>query len=493
MDNIELMMQNLPASFILAALLPEVVVTVSAVILLIGGVFAGDKSAVKMHWLGVFVLISTIFMMLSSPIPYERHYLLNMMFTTDIYTKFVKLLLLGGTILVFILSTSWLRSPEHQRPEFPVLMLFSLVGMFFMVSANDLMSLYLGMELSSLALYVLASFSRDSLRSTEAGVKYFVLGALASGLFLFGASLVYGFSGTTTFNQIADVIKEQPTLSPGLLTGFVLISVAFCFKVSAAPFHMWTPDVYEGAPTPVTAYFSIAPKIAALALLAKLLCGPFQGMLQAWQQIIIVASIASMLVGAFGALGQKNIKRLLAYSSIGHVGYVLVGIATGTVSGIAAILFYLAIYLVMSAGAFGCILMMKRNGEYVEEIADLSGLSRSHPRMAFALALFMFSMAGIPPLAGFFGKMYVFLAALESGFVALSVIGVLASVVACFYYLKVVKVMYFDEPQPVGLDASIPKSLTFVTALCASVTLLFFLMPAPLLHYARAAAEALFN
>jgi len=374
-----------------------------------------------------------------------------------------------------------------------VLMLFALVGMLFMVSANDLMSLYMGMELSSLALYVLASFNRDSLKSTEAGIKYFVLGALASGLFLFGASLVYGFSGTTNFNLLAEAITSQPQASPGLLTGFVLIAVAFCFKVSAAPFHMWTPDVYEGAPTPVTAYFSIVPKIAALALLARLLCDPFHAMHAAWQQIIIVASLASMLVGAFGALGQKNIKRLLAYSSIGHVGYLLAGLATGTVSGVAAVLLYLSLYLLMSAGAFACIMMMKKNNEYVEEIYDLSGLSRTHPRMAFALALFMFSMAGIPPLAGFFGKMYIFLATLESGLFALAIIGGLASVVACFYYLKVVKVMYFDEPLPTSLDTKPSRPLILVTVLCASITLLFFLSPAPLVHYARAAAGALFN
>ena len=480
-------------SFTLAALLPEFVIGTSAIILLMGGVFAGDKSTLKMHALGLFVLVSTLGMMWVSPIPFERHYVFQAMFVTDNFTKFVKLLLIAGTALVFLLSENWLNREENRRPEFTVLMLFALVGMLFMVSANDLMSLYMGMELSSLALYVLASFNRDSLKSTEAGIKYFVLGALASGLFLFGASLVYGFSGTTNFNLLAEAITSQPQASPGLLTGFVLIAVAFCFKVSAAPFHMWTPDVYEGAPTPVTAYFSIVPKIAALALLARLLCDPFHAMHAAWQQIIIVASLASMLVGAFGALGQKNIKRLLAYSSIGHVGYLLAGLATGTVSGVAAVLLYLSLYLLMSAGAFACIMMMKKNNEYVEEIYDLSGLSRTHPRMAFALALFMFSMAGIPPLAGFFGKMYIFLATLESGLFALAIIGGLASVVACFYYLKVVKVMYFDEPLPTSLDTKPSRPLILVTVLCASITLLFFLSPAPLVHYARAAAGALFN
>lgn len=493
MDNMTPASPSLSLSYYIASMLPEVQVCLAAIILLMGGVFAGDRSATKMHALGLFALISLAGMMLVSPLPFDRQYLFQQMFVSDNFTKFVKLLLVVGTALVFLIADGWLAEPQNSRPEFTVLMLFSLLGMLLMVSANDLIALYMGMELSSLALYVLASFSRDSLKSTESGIKYFVLGSLASGLFLFGASLVYGFSGATEFFRISEALKSSQDVSPGLLVGLVLMTAAFCFKISAAPFHMWTPDVYEGAPTPVTAYFSIAPKIAALALLMRLLEQPFLSMHAQWQQVIVAASIASLLVGAFGALGQSNIKRLLAYSSIGHVGYALIALAAGNTAGTAAILVYFSLYLFMSAGAFACVLMMKRNGNTVEAIADLAGLSRTQPRMAFALSVFMFSMAGIPPLAGFFGKMYIFLAAIESGLTTLAVIGVLASVVACFYYLKVVKVMYFDEAADAPLDSAHPRATRLVMTACMLVTFLFFLIPAPLVNHARAAAEALFH
>ncbi len=483
---------QMPLAVIVASLLPEILVASSAIILLIGGVFAGDKTANTMHMLALFVLLALLAMMSVTPILLEKQTLFSGLYLNDRFTFFSKSLLVIGSALVFLLSNGWLARPENQRTEFPVLMLFALLGMLLMVSANDLMSLYMGMELSSLALYVLASFSRDNLKSTESGIKYFILGALASGLFLFGASLVYGFSGTTNFAQIPEVIKSQPHLSVGLLTGFVLVITAFCFKISAAPFHMWTPDVYEGAPTPVTAYFSIAPKIAAMSVLIRLLIQPFAAMQPEWQQIITVAAIASMLIGAFGGLMQKNIKRMLAYSSIGHVGYALTGLATGTVAGVSAVLIYFSVYLFMSAGAFACILLMMRDGKPVESISDLAGLSRTRPRMAFALAIFMFSMAGIPPLAGFFGKMYVFLAAVDKGMDALAVIGVLSSVIACFYYLRIVKVMYFDEASA-PLDTVSPRATIFTMTFCALIAVLFFLTPAPLVLCARAAAEVLFH
>jgi NADH-quinone oxidoreductase subunit N len=373
-----------------------------------------------------------------------------------------------------------------------VLMLFSLLGGMLMVSANDLLALYVGLELSSLPLYVLAAISRDSLKSTEAGLKYFVLGALASGMLLFGISLVYGFAGTTGFEPLAQLLKDHSAPSSGLVVGLVLIVTALCFKVSAAPFHMWTPDVYEGAPTPVTAFFSIVPKLAALALFTRVLIQPFGALLTEWRQIIVFVSVASMATGALGALMQTNIKRLLAYSSIGHIGYALIGLATGSSDGVSSILIYFTLYVFMSAGAFACVLMMNTGGVAVESIGDLAGLSRTRPRMAFALAVFMFSMAGIPPLAGFFGKLYVFLAALKAGLVGLAVFGVLASVVACYYYLKVVKIMYFDEPAQT-FDTDVPSGTRIALALCATVTILFIMIPAPLVSGAQRAAQALFQ
>ncbi len=368
-------------------------------------------------------------------------------------------------------------------------MLFATLGMMFMISANDLLTLYVGLEMSSLALYVLASFQRDHAKSSEAGLKYFVLGALASGMMLFGMSLVYGFAGTTGFAALADVFSGAETISKGVTVGMILIIVGFCFKLSAAPFHMWAPDVYEGAPTPVTAFFATAPKIAALALFTRVLLSPFGHLIDQWQQIVIFASVASMLVGALAAIMQTNIKRLLAYSSIGHVGFMLMGIASGSVEGVQAVLIYLSVYIFMSAGAFGCVLLMKRDDEPVEDIKSLSGLAQTSPKMALALAIFMFSMAGIPPLAGFFGKMYVVLAAIKAGLAWLAVVGVVTSVVACYYYLKVVKVMYFDAPART-FDAPAP-TLSIGVTLAACVTFLFFLLPTPLVTHALAAAQAL--
>ena len=314
-----------------------------------------------------------------------------------------------------------------------------------MVSANDLIALYLGLELQSLSLYVLAAFRRDTLRSSEAGLKYFVLGALSSGMLLYGCSLIYGFLGATGFDAIAAAVGGGDSVARRRVVGLVFLLAGLCFKVSAAPFHMWTPDVYEGAPTPVTALFSVAPKIAALALFIRVLMEPFGDLTDKWQQIIVVVAILSMAIGAFTAIVQENIKRLMAYSSIGHVGYALVGIATGTEEGVRAVLIYLAIYLFMNVGVFACILAMRQKGSAVENISDLAGFSKSRPLVAGIFAALMFSMAGIPPLAGFFGKFYVFMAAVNAGLVPLAVFGVLASVVGCYYYLRIVKVMYFDE------------------------------------------------
>jgi NADH-quinone oxidoreductase subunit N len=359
--------------------------------------------------------------------------------------------------------------------------------MLMLISASDLIALYLGLELMSLSLYVVAAINRDSVRSTEAGLKYFVLGALSSGMLLYGASLVYGFTGTVSFAGIA---KASANGGIGLIFGLVFLFAGFCFKVSAVPFHMWTPDVYEGAPTPITAFFAAAPKVAGIAMFMRVAIDAFPDIVPQWQQIVVFVSIASMALGAFAAIGQRNIKRLMAYSSIGHMGFALVGLAAGTPEGIQGVLVYMAIYVAMTLGTFACILSMRRDGQMVEEISDLAGLARTNPTMAFFLAMLLFSLAGIPPLAGFFAKFYVFLAAVKAGLFTLAVIGVLASVVGAYYYLTIIKIMYFDEPaKPFE---PMPYQLKAVLAVSGLFNLLFFVYPGPLVEAANAAAKSLF-
>jgi NADH-quinone oxidoreductase subunit N len=376
-----------------------------------------------------------------------------------------------------------------ERFEYPVLILLASTGMMMMVSANDLIALYLGLELQSLSLYVLAAFKRDSGRATEAGLKYFVLGALSSGMLLYGASMIYGFAGSTNFAQIATALNGQASI--GLVVGIVFLSAGLAFKVSAVPFHMWTPDVYEGAPTPVTAFFAVAPKVAAMALFVRAILTPFGDIAHEWQQIIIVVSALSMLLGAFAAIAQTNIKRLMAYSSIGHVGYALIGLAAGTEEGVRGILIYLAIYLAMNVGTFACILCMRQKDQMVEGVSDLAGLAKTHPGMALLLAGFMFSLAGVPPLAGFFGKFYIFMSAINAGLYVLAVIGVLSSVVGAYYYLRIVKIMYFDEASE-PLAKPVRGELGAVMTVTGLFTMLFFLWPAPLLSMAATAARSLF-
>ena len=415
------------------------------------------------------------------------------LFVVESFAVFAKALVLIGSGIALVISQDYLERHGAARFEYGVLIVFATLGMMMMVSANDLISLYLGLELQSLSLYVIAAFQRDDLRSTEAGLKYFVLGALASGLLLYGSSLIYGFAGSTNFHDLAARFEDGGTaaVSVGVIIGIVFILAGLAFKVSAVPFHMWTPDVYEGAPTPVTAFFSVAPKIAAIALFVRVMVGPFGELVGEWQQIVVFISIASMVLGAFAAINQRNIKRLMAYSSIGHVGYALIGLAVGAEAGVRGLLIYMAIYLFMNLGAFACILCMRREGRMVEEIADLAGLSKTHPMVALALAVFMFSMAGLPPLAGFFGKLYIFLAAIEAELYGLAVIGVLSSVVAAFYYVRIVKVAYFDDPgEPLDkpVDARIGTVLT-VTGLLVGF---FFVYPTPLLSWAANAAASLF-
>jgi NADH-quinone oxidoreductase subunit N len=467
--------------------LPEIFLSCAAMAILMYGVIArGEKTFLMSSMFAVGAILLTAMLVLSG-VPGIGY---SGLFATDAYSLFAKLLILTAVGLGVVMSLDYAEHANMQRFEFPILMLLSAVGMMLMVSASSLMTLYLGLELMSLSLYVLAAFARDERRSAEAGLKYFVLGALASGLLLYGVSLVYGFTGSMSFDAIAKAMADPKTLSPGLTVGIVFIVAGLAFKVSAVPFHMWTPDVYEGAPTPVTAFMGTAPKVAAMALLVRLLAGPFQPLLGQWQQLIVLVSIASMLLGSLAAIGQRNIKRLMAYSSIGHMGYALIGLAAGTVDGVRGVLIYLLTYVFMNAGTFACIIAMRRHGRNVEGVSDLAGLGRTDPAMALALAVFMFSMAGIPPFSGFWGKYFIFSAAVQQGMWTLAILGVLTSVIGAFYYIRIIKVMYFDEAAP-AFDAR-PASLSFVAAAGGLFTTFFFLAPAPVVAAAQAAAKVLF-
>jgi NADH-quinone oxidoreductase subunit N len=483
-------MPAFPAPALLPAL-PEIVLAAAAMVLLLVGVFRGEGSTRLVSWLSVFVLIAVL--VLAAEFQGERQVGFYGMFITDAFAVFVKALVLIGSAVSIILALHYNEEHRIARFEFPVLILLATTGMMVMVSANDLITLYLGLELQSLALYVVASFDRDSARSTEAGLKYFVLGALASGMLLYGASLIYGFAGTTGFVGLAQLFGGAggPVPSDGLIIGIVLVAVGLAFKVSAVPFHMWTPDVYEGAPTPVTAFFSFAPKIAAVALFVRFLIEPFGGLLVEWRQIIVFLSGASMVLGAVAAIAQTNIKRLMAYSSIGHVGYALIGLAAAGPGGIRGVLVYLAIYLLMNLGTWTVILCMRHQGQMLEGIDDLSGLGRTRPGLALALGIFMFALAGIPPTAGFFAKLYIFLAAIDAHLVGLAVLGVVTSVVGAFYYLRIVKVMYFDEPL-VTFDRPIAPELQAVLLVTAFLTMFFIVHPDPVVGPAQAAAASLF-
>ncbi len=415
-------------------------------------------------------------------------------FVLDGYAVFLKVLILLGAGGALLMAGTFMRDERIDRYEYALLALFSTLGMCMMVSANSFLALYMALELQSLPLYVLAAFHRDNLRSTEAGLKYFILGALASGMLLYGCSLVYGFTGTIQFDALAQLWQAGTgaALPLGALVGLVFIVAGLAFKMSAVPFHMWTPDVYEGSPSPVTAFMAAAPKVAAVGLAVRVLVGPFGTWVDQWQQVVIAISIASMALGAFAAIGQTNIKRLMAYSGIANVGFALVGVAAGTPGGVNGTLVYMTIYMVMTLGTFACILMMRRQGRYIETIGDLAGLSRGRPMMALALAVLMFSLAGIPPLAGFIGKLYVFKAAIDAGLLWFAVVGLLLSVVGAYYYLRVVKLMYFDEPAE-PFDASPSMRVNVVAGICAAL-LLFFMLPfvaSPILSTAAAAAAAL--
>lgn len=477
--------------------LPEIFLAISAMTLLMLGVFQnwatpeGQVRASRMtSGLGVLALVLSLVLVFT--VSGTKLVTFEGLFVSDAFATYAKMLILLASAFSLILAQDWLEKQSAHRFEFAVLLIFATLGMMMMVSANSLMSLYMGLELQSLSLYVLAAFHRDDARSSEAGLKYFVLGALASGMLLYGMSMVYGFTGSTDFDTIASTLKGGHTIPAGVVIGLVFMIAGLSFKVSAVPFHMWTPDVYEGAPTPITAFFAVAPKVAALALFLRVMVGPFGDLSGQWQQVVVIISILSMFVGSFAAIAQTNIKRMMAYSSIGHVGYALVGLAVANAEGVTGVLVYLTIYVFMNVGAFSCIMAMRRGGRAVENIGDLGGLSRTHPAMAAALTAMMFSMAGIPPLAGFFGKFYIFLAAIEAQLYTLAVIGVLTSVVSAYYYIRIIKVMYFDEPGHEPLDSPLPRSITVVLAVCTTFIMLFIAFQTPIVAAAEAAAVSLF-
>jgi NADH-quinone oxidoreductase subunit N len=465
--------------------LPELVLALGGIALLLMAAWRGDRSTPVAVEIAVGLLIAAGILVVMTG--RQSAAIFGGSFVIDDFARFLKLLVLVGSVGTLVLSHDFLMAPERRKVEYPVLIVLATTGMLMLISAGDLIALYLGLELMSLALYVVAAFDRDNVRSTEAGLKYFVLGALSSGMLLYGASLVYGFTGTVNFEAIADTAG---TGGIGLTFGLVFLFAGLCFKVSAVPFHMWTPDVYEGAPTPITAFFAAAPKVAAIAAFMRLSVVAFPRITVEWQQIVVFVAFASMALGAFAAIGQRNFKRLMAYSSIGHMGFALVGLAAGTAEGVQGVLVYMAIYVATTLGTFAAIIAMRRDGKPCEDIGDLAGLARTNPTMAFFLAMMLFSLAGVPPLAGFFAKFYVFLAAIKAGLYWLAVLGVLASVVGCYYYLAIVKIMYFDEPAPAfdrmsgGLAATLGLTGAFVIG--------FFVYPGPLVEAAAEAARSLF-
>jgi NADH-quinone oxidoreductase subunit N len=470
-------------------LAPEIFLACAAMLLLVVGAFAGSRAAVAINALAGVSFAGTFVLLFCAGEGASSADMLGGHVGVDSFATFIKMILLPVGVGITLLSHPFLKREESARPEFPVLVMLAVLGMMLMVSARSFLGLYVALELQSLSLYVLAAFLRNDTKSSEAGLKYFVLGALASGLLLYGISLIYGVSGSLSFNALHTLLVV-PKIPVELTLGLVFVLAAFAFKISAAPFHMWAPDVYEGAPTPVTAFFAAAPKLAGIALLIKVLYQPFGGLGSQWQQIIIVLSLISMAWGAFGAIAQSNIKRLMAYSSIGHVGYALLGLAAGGQAGLQATLLYMMIYLPMTLGGFAVILCAKREGQELENLSDFAGLARSQPMLAAAMALVMFSMVGVPPLAGFFGKFYVFMAAVEANLLWLALIGVLLSVIGAFYYLRLIKIMYFD-PLDQEFDGVTDLGVKLVLTLSVVFILGFVAQPDIASVAVKLAAEAL--
>ncbi len=454
-------------------LLPEIFLSLSIFSILMIGVFV-KKSYNLITKLSLLILLITIFTIYNSDVGTAK--IFSDSFIRDPFTNFIKTLILVSSIFVLSSSQVFIKDNKITKFEYPIIILMSILGMFVMVSSNDLILFYLGLELQSLSLYILAAIDTENPKSNESGIKYFVLSALSSGLLLYGCSLLYGFTGSTNFDIINEQLKTENTSA---IFAMVFILVGLAFKISAVPFHMWTPDVYEGSPTSVTSFFSVVPKVAGIAVLVRFMQIPFENILLEWQSIIIFISIASMILGAVAAIGQKNIKRLMAYSSIGHIGYALAGVATGTTSGYGSSIIYITIYVVMNVGAFSCIFLMKKNGEYTEEIEDLSGISKKHPLLAISFLIIFFSLAGIPPLGGFFAKFYVFMSVIENEMFFLAIIGLLTTVVSAFYYLRIIKIIYFDELK-IEFDKIKNFSLTGTIFISCFILLAFFLFPSVL-------------
>ena len=457
--------------------LPELFISLSIMFLLLLGVYK-KKSESLIHNLSLIILIITTGIIFNETIEIEKKFIFNGSIVIDYLSSFMKITTLLAAFIVLSISKNYLKILNILKIEYPILILSSVLGMMVMISSNDLIVFYVGLELQSLALYVLATFDRDNLKSSEAGLKYFVLSALSSGLLLYGCSLIYGFSGSTNFDIIATQLNSDEY---ALTFGIVFILVGLSFKISAVPFHMWAPDVYEGSPTTVTLFFTMVPKVAALCVFIRFLYIPFLNLIDQWQMILVFLSIASMLLGAIAAIGQTNIKRLIAYSSISHVGYTLAGVATASNEGIQSSIIYITIYLIMNLGLFSCLLMMKRNNEYYENIDDLSGLSKNHPLLSLSFLVILFSLAGIPPLAGFFAKFYIFKAVIEQSMYFLAIVGLLSTVIAAFYYLRIIKIIYFDsEKQKYDQDHS--KWLKFSLSFSTLLILLYFISPSQLVE-----------
>ena len=456
---------------------PEIFLSLSIMFLLILGVFKKNSSKLILN-ISVIILLIGAVITFNETLGIGEVTLFNGSIVIDYLASFMKIVTLLSAFLVLVVSSNYLKLLNIFKIEYPILILSSVLGMMIMISSNDLIVFYMGLELQSLALYVLATFDRDKIKSSEAGLKYFVLSALSSGLLLYGCSLIYGFTGSTNFNEIANQLNSNEY---ALTFGIVFILVGLAFKISAVPFHMWAPDVYEGSPTSVTLFFTMVPKIAALTVFIRFLYVPFLNLIEQWQMILVFLSIASMLFGAIAAIGQKNLKRLVAYSSIGHVGYVLAGLATGSNEGIQSSVIYITIYILMNLGLFCCLLMMKRNNEYYENIDDLSGLSKNHPLLALSLLIILFSLAGIPPLAGFFAKFYIFKTVVEQSMYFLAIVGLLSTVIAAFYYLRLIKIMYFDkEKEKYDTDHSL--WLKFSLSVSTLLILIYFIFPSQLIE-----------
>ena len=451
-------------------ILPEIFLSLSIFVTLLLGVFF--KNSYNLITNIIYVIIIFLLLIIFDSFN-ESGNLFSNSFVSNSFTNFFKILILLGTLFVMFITQNFIKEMKINYFEYPLLLLFSVLGMFFMISSNDLMSFYLGLELQSLALYILASIDRDNLKSNESGIKYFVLSALSSGLLLYGCSLLYGFTGSTNFEEIN---LKMEIMNTGAIFAMVFILVGLAFKVSAVPFHMWTPDVYQGSPSSVTSFFAVVPKVAGIAILIRFLQIPFEQLIDQWKNILVFMALASMILGAVAAIGQTNIKRLIAYSSIGHIGYTLAGISTGTISGYSSSIAYITIYVIMNLGVFGCIFLMKKDGKYCEDIKDLAGISKQNPLLAVSFLIIMFSLAGIPPLAGFFAKFYVFMSVIESGMYTLAIVGLLSTVISAFYYLRIIKIIYFDEIKS-PFDKINNLGIMSTVFLSCLILIFFFLYP----------------